>query len=393
MFKKIVLYFVLSFVGSSLSWGQDFDKLLKGKVHCQGISYNSAEYYVRYMQQNQTDSIVPLLNYWEQKCGEREPIYRAKMLLALKQGKFSEDFLGSGALQNLFNYRNRQDIINSADFYAYDTFQSAYGFIPPGQNFDRYTKALAQELKSRYDETSIEYLFAEFYGGETDAIFSKIQQNDYGYKESPLVKEYYKTVALYRKMLEWHMAFFSGIWMPTGELSILGNHPEIGIQFGVKSGKMNYDLTMSFKFIQAKNDYYAIRKGGDGKPELTDKFFGGYFGLDVGRDIYAKNRHEIQAIGGIAYDGFDTFEKDKDKDEKRSTSTSSYNFNLGLGYRYYVTDSFYLGLRAKYNVVDYTSNNVIDYKGNHITVSVVVGNLNNAFRNKNLKALKQEIRK
>jgi hypothetical protein len=160
---------------------------------------------------------------------------------------------------------------------------------------------------------------------------------------------------------------------------------------GAKKKKMNYDLTMVFKFGNSTNSYYA-RRTESSNLELTNHFFGGYIGFDIGRDIIVHKRHELQLTGGFALDGFDALEEDKDNDLK-SASTWSYNFNFGLGYRYYINNGFYLGLRSKYNVVDYSLNKVIDFTGNPITIQFTIGVLDNAVRNNNLKALKYKLRK
>jgi hypothetical protein len=185
------------------------------------------------------------------------------------------------------------------------------------------------------------------------------------------------------------MAWITGMWIPTGDLTKLGLHPDLGFQLGSKVGKMNYDFTMRFKFINAANYYTAYRGS---TPELTNNFFGGYIGFDLGRDVYVRNGHEIQLTGGIALDGFDVLEGDDELDID-SESILTYNFNFGLGYRYYITNSLYLGLKAKYNIVDYSLNGVTDFKGNPITVQITIGNVNNAFRNRNLKALGYKLRK
>lgn len=41
----------------------------------------------------------------------REPIYRAKILLALKLNEFNDSLLTEGTLNNIFNYQNRMDMI------------------------------------------------------------------------------------------------------------------------------------------------------------------------------------------------------------------------------------------------------------------------------------------
>jgi hypothetical protein len=384
-------FITLMILLSRLTFGQDFDNLMsKKQFDCSDISYNSGLYFIKYMQENKIDSAQYLLEYWESKCGKREPIFRARILLALRQNEFTDSLLTEGTLNNIFNYQNRMDMIKYSKYYSYDEYKSYYGFTPPGQEFDKYTQELAKSIIKKYEPESVEYLLSEFYGANYDTIFSKIQNKPYG--QSTLTKEYEKDLEKYVNMPEFHLSWVTGLWIPTGKLKKLGIHPELGFQMGSKQKKMNYDLIMTFKFLNSPNDYYARRTKSGDSLELTNHFFGGHIGFDIGRDIYSKNGQELQLTGGIAFDGFDALEEDKDKDLE-SESTWTYNFNLGLGYRYYVTNTFYLGLRAKYNIVDYSLNNVVDFTGNPITIQFIIGEVNNVFRNNNLKALKYKLRK
>ena len=385
--KTFRLLIVFIFTATS-AFCQDFDQILMSKqVDCSDISYNSAVYFVKYMNENEIDSASYLLDYWESRCGVREPIFRARILLALKLGQFDESFFVDGDLNYIFNYQSRMDMIKYSNYYSYDYYKSYYGFIPPGQEFDRYTQKLAASLKNNYDPESMEYALAEFYGDDCDAIIQKLQTKTY--QESSLAKEYYQIVQKYVNIPEFHMSWITGVWIPTGELTKIGIHPELGIQGGFKHKRMNYDLIMAFRFLKSPNYYYAMR---DGQPELTDKFFGGHIGLDVGWDLYAKKGHEIQITGGIALDGFDVLNEDKDKGLK-SVSIWSYDFSIGVGYRYYITNSFYIGLRAKYNVVDYTLKDIIDFTGNPVTIQFLIGTVNNPYRNGNLERLGYKLRK
>ena len=388
---KRILLIAIALSGSLALFSQDFDRLMtKKQVDCSDISYNSSLLLIEYLEADKTDSAGQLLRYWEQKCGMREPIFRAKILLALDNKTYSDSLLTKGALNHIYNYQNRMDMIKYGSFFSYDNYMSYYGFVPPGQEFDDYTRELASRLKKNYQPGTMPYLLAEFYSSNYDTIFSEIQTKAYG--QNNLTTEYEKAVDYYRNMGEFHMAWITGIWIPDGALKVLGNHPELGFQMGAKQNKMNYDFTIAIKFLDSPEKYYATRKKSGNVPELTDHFLGGYIGLDVGRDLLAQKGHELQITGGIALDGFDALPEDKDNDLK-AASTWTYNFNLGLGYRYYITNTFYLGLRAKYNITDYSLNKVVDLKGNTMTVQLMIGGVNNIFRNNNLKQLRYKMRK
>ncbi|MBK7174451.1 MAG: hypothetical protein IPH84_14750 [Bacteroidales bacterium] len=38
-------------------------------------------------------------------------------------------------------------MIPYSNYYSYDNYKSYYGYIPPGQEFDQFTRTLAGELK------------------------------------------------------------------------------------------------------------------------------------------------------------------------------------------------------------------------------------------------------
>ncbi|HHT04038.1 MAG TPA: hypothetical protein GX005_06955, partial [Bacteroidales bacterium] len=178
--KTLKLIIIITLL-STTSFGQDFDNLMtKKQVDCSDISYNSGLYFIEYVQENKLDSAKYLLEYWEAKCGMREPIYRAKILLALKQNEFNDSLFSDGSLNYIYNYQNRMDMIKYANYYSYDNYKPYYGFIPPGQEFDTFTQDLAKTLMGKYNPESIEYLITEFYGVNSDTILSKIQTKDYG---------------------------------------------------------------------------------------------------------------------------------------------------------------------------------------------------------------------
>ena len=388
--KRISLLAIICTL-TSLTLAQNFDNLMsKKQIDCRDISYNSSIYFIKYMQENKLDSAKALLQYWENKCGAREPIYRAKILLALIQNEYNDTLLQKGILNNIFNYQSRMDMIKHSNYYPYDMYTTYFGFIPPGQEFDKYTQHIAKSLMQRYKPDQTEYLLTEFYGENCDTLLYKLQTNSY--HQSALTEEYGNTLKHYLDLPEYHMSWITGMWIPTGKLNKLGIHPELGFQMGVKYKKMNYDIIMAIKFLNSPNAYYARRTNSDNSLELTNHFLGGHIGIDVGRDLYTNNGHEFQLVGGIAYDGFDALEEDKDRN-LNGESISTYNFNIGLGYRYYITNTFYLGLRAKYNVVDYSLNNVIDFTGNPVTIQFIIGGLENALKHDNLKALGYKVTK
>ncbi len=161
-----------------------------------------------------------------------------------------------------------------------------------------------------------------------------------------------------------------GVWIPIGELSKLGIHPNAGYQGEIVYSRFSIGMEASFKFLASKETYYARRFHYDNQTEATNHFFGGYLGMNGGFNLYNSNWHYLRIIGGIALDGFDAFEE---KRNLKSESIWTSNFNIGFGYRHKLKGAKFIGLQVKYNHVDYTRSNIVDMSGYPITVLLEYG--------------------
>jgi hypothetical protein len=336
------------------------------------------------MQMDELDSVSILLKDWEIICGISEPLYRAKILFFLKTLEFNDSLLADEPLNFIFNYQSRMDIIQ---FFRHDRYaenQHYYGYVPAGERFDNFTRRLAFVLKDIYHPESVEYLLCEFYSDDYESIISNIQfLND---DSIPLKKHYRELLEKSLKMPEFHLSLLINLWIPTGELKKIGVHPEFALQMGCKKKKMNYDFVAALKLEEASKEYLA-RRDNFSDWDTTKRFFGGYFGFETGYDIFARNRHEIQVTCGAGYDFFYVLYKqyemsydDYYQPFKKSAATSSYNLNFGVSYRYYFSNHGYIGLRLKYNIVDYSLNKRIDFTGNPVIIQLSVGFLKSAKR-------------
>lgn len=382
--KRIVLIVIL-LCRSVWSDAQDsFDRLMTlREIDCADVALNAPHLIKGLLEQNKMDSSYRFLAYWKSKCGDNEPIFRINILLALVERNFNDTLLNSNSVEHLHNYKMRRELIRSANYTAFDYYKTYFNFIQPGGEFDQLTQQIADDVKNTYPENSVERLLASCYADEDQSFFSSLQSDVY--KGTVLQNRYNTEVDKYLNYLELHVGFLAGIWIPTGDITQLGNHPDMGFQCGYKKKRWNYDLTVTLKWGDTPKPYWANRPLTTGTRELTSEFFGGYIGFDVGWDLLRDKQHEFQLLAGVGYDGFDVFKQADPNDPVESVS--SYNFNFGIAYRYYFENDIYVGLRGKYNIVDYTLTDVIDFTGNPVTVHLAIGGLTNIFRRNALKEL------
>ena len=372
--KKIFLFSLLLL--NINAFAQDFDNLMtKRYLTCNDVTINCTSLFIDYYSENKLDTANNLLQYWQKKCEMSDAIQRAKILLSLKENNYNDSILDDRIFDYIYQYQYRVNSqnnhnhysvkINNRGLYYYYNRNFDYALY---EYFDDFLRNEFDKLKLLFNENQIEYFWCEVFGTSNANAFLMLQNKNYN---SIIDKKYKNIIVQNSKSPKIHFAFITGIWMPLGKLNTLGLHPEIGLQGGWKTGKMNYDFTLMFRFIKTPNYYFAYRKETN-TFEQTNRFVGGYMGFDVGRDILVKKRHELQVVGGIAWDFIEVLEENK-KLNLKAVESNSYNINAGLAYRFYIKDNFYLGLKAKYNVVDYTLNKVIDLKGHAVTVHFSIG--------------------
>ncbi len=167
-----------------------------------------------------------------------------------------------------------------------------------------------------------------------------------------------------------------GAWMPTGQLAtILGVHPSVGFEVGSRTKWNEYVLVIDFRFINAAQDYTVIRRD---TALTSNKYFGGYMGLEYTRYLLHPSRFDIGVAGGIGYDGFDVKESPKTSDQDNSDRTNkgigSLNMNAGVRLKYFFNRGTCLGLMGKYNLINYCNTGGTTLQGNAFSIAITYGN-------------------
>lgn len=341
--------------------------------------------FVNYIQNQQFDSAQFVLKKWTQKCGMNEPLLRAHFIFAIATNMPIESLINEQSMRLIDDYQHRGEMIKYRSYNQNYSNEWSYGYIPIGMAFDTFSVNYFNEIRWREKDNSLKFLLSNVYSNQGISLYTMLQQNEY--KETLLAKEYYKLVYKYMQKPDFNIALLAGAWVPSGGIARLGVHPDIGVQLGSKFRKVNLDFTVMFKFLPSKNSYYARRVSSNNATVVTNKFFGGYIGVDFGYDVWKRKKMELQALFGTGFDGFDALDQDTTKG-LGSERTMTYNINWGVGYRYYISNSTYVGMRAKYNVVDYALNEVVSFNGHPITITFCVGGLSNKNKRHGLEYLK-----
>lgn len=352
--------------------------LLRPVVNCQDIAVNALDIFQGNVMRGQMDSARTVLDQWHRKCPETEAWQRSHVLELLARPALVDTALSDDIISYLAIYRYLDGIpVTELSKQA-----------PQVASYLGFTKAWSTGLLQNFSPGMVEHGLAEFYGTDANLLFPAIQRGEYA--GTKLRTKYFEALGRVVHLPEVHFAISMGAWVPTGELDVLGMHPELGFQIGSKYRKMNYDLALGFRFAPSAEPYLARRKNAD-YLETTSHFFGGHVGIDVGRDVFNFGPNEIQVLAGIGYDGFDTF-KSKPGHELESGTAGSFDLSTGVGYRRYLNSWNYLGVEGIYHWVNYANSHSVDLNGRPFVIRLVYGSLGNIPKKQQLGYLQYKLR-
>jgi hypothetical protein len=359
---------LLLITGFSLYAQSIEEQLVKPVIRCEDVRLNALQVIPNIYRQGPIDSVIRAISFWEGVCGPGEEILRIKILVAIRNRHFSELLYDSTITLYIDRFKFIKDLEPGDLPYLHRPDSIAHARLV---GYNAFTKELARTLLPQTDTASLENYFCRLYAdsGNTAAILDKPR-----FAQTSLKGYYKRNNERVRQQPRGYIALHTGLWIPTGAATLLGNHPYIGLELGSRGVKNRFILILSFKFIDSKNPYQIKRK--DQLYETKD-FFGGYIGLDYGRKIWGNDTHLFELTAGGGLDGFDVYHtSDEDKrDQMKPLSILTYNFNGGMQYSLFYNkrkDAF-LGIQAKYNVTNYRNKGGTNLQGNPITVGLVWG--------------------
>jgi hypothetical protein len=333
------------------------EQMTRKHPSCNDVFLNAIKVFPKLYKENAFDSMYTALQIWEEACGQTQEVKTTGILLNIQQATFTATSLDSSIIDLLES--NARSII----FYQ----RSNAPYFENQKAFYQLSAAWAKILidYKPLNETE-KFICQVFAGAITDPAF-QIKNNPQKYPQLAILIK--KKEAAQRNGIRSNVAFITGIWMPTGNLKIVGKHPSVGFQVGMRDTHNEFDLTMQFRFIKSANTYSVKRNN---LYYDSDAFFGGYIGLDYTYFLMSEQKTDIGLLAGIGYDGFDVFKGNNDQDLK-PLSIGSFNANGGLRFNFYVSPTLYLGLQGRYNWIKYNNKGATSMSGNAFTIDFLIG--------------------
>ncbi len=339
---------------------------------CRDILINASVVIPKLYAEKSFDSIRVAVSVMEQFCNWQSPdIFYIKTLLDIQQSLFQvSNFSSNGRFDTLlhtyiFTLRTLKNGGYSIDKYRY------YSYSQSEANFYKLIKAWANDLLNGQRLNSSESFICNVLAGNFRNPEATLKANREKYPEMYALLR--KNYSYERSQLSGVATFVSGIWLPSGNLKILGTHPSLGFQLGGRGKSNELDLTMQFRFVNTPGKYYVSRND---SLYAFNHFFGGYIGLDYSHYFIHSTNFEIGVIGGVGYDGFDIIDPQKNdhsNDYLKPFSIGSLNLNAGVRVNYFFNPSFFIGIAAKYNGIDYGNKKGSDMSGHPVSIDFIIG--------------------
>ena len=280
---------------------------------------------------------------------------------------YAKELKNSDVQAQKFRYYVRLDLR-----YSYDGTADARKIL-------QFTRSWAIRLLTTRQLGVMELFLCRVFAGEIGNPSSYYMQNKIDY---PAIAKIQNNIGAYndwyftdrRDRLTGTAGLMVGCWFPTGHLQLLGSHPSVGIQLGVRNKWNEYDLSWTFRFYHPTPKYYNFVRGDS--LFTTNYYDGGYIGFEYTRYFLHKKYLDFGYTTGFGYDYFsvaDGFGGANPDVSQLPLNVGAFNFNNGLRVKYFFHKKGFLGLTAKYNMFHYANQGGTDLSGNAFTVDLIYG--------------------
>jgi hypothetical protein len=336
---------------------------------CGVYHYNFERQTPRLYSEKQIDSIYNIIDFLKIQCGPTSNLEITQLLLLLEQRRYDDSLVGSMTVPQMLWYRSEEEYLFNWRKWSY-IYGSPEFSDNTHERFLEFRSALAKNAATDSISAPAGRAIGLLYSGSFDSSFTLIQSKEMrGTKLGNCYEDY---VVRVKNMFpaRGNIALFSGSWRPQGNNRFLGNHPEIGIQFGSEWKSWRADGVISYRFSSAKDSFLVDSLG---QIVATNTFNSWLFGIEGGFKFVDFSRFSSDLFVGIGYDVI--FSVSLAGDPNSLKSHKSLGASAGLRTRYFLDKSsgWYIGGIMRYSLVDYGNKGGTDLSGNALSISLVTG--------------------
>lgn len=254
------------------------------------------------------DSLLYLLDRWEDSCGPHEVITRARLLGAIWDGAFDESLYGRHILADLLQRADEMDLGSAPD--------------AARASYDVFTGDLAGQLLPHQPGVSLEAFFCLFYGGKTEQAWALLEEPELA--ESALVYrlDLLRDHAVFDS--QWTLGLGLGSWGPQGGMEFVGTKSLLSLQAGLRDGPWLMRFLGEWHHGRTDRPYVVTGEGGENF--VSDRWDTWLVGAELGYGHDLSADWEGQAMAGAGLDLLVPFQSD-------NMVLDAVQYSVGLGVR------------------------------------------------------------
>lgn len=352
-------------------------------VNCAEKAENFSVEVARAMLDGDDEILAEILFAWEQECGLTEQVFRARALQLLSAGQFPGALENTSILEQAIAFEIRYRLIaekspaERVDYYAFH--KDFFGYVPINEDFDRQTMRQAARLINGVAPASIEYRILELYAGEPENFFAALRDGEF--QETALAAEYRNRRNELLRLPEINVGIRAGMWFPISDLDVLGTHPSLGVNVGLKKGRNYFDAVFDFRFGESARPVSVLLQ--DTLVKVSN-FQGGYLGLEWSRVLVQGPDYNLELFAGLGYDLIELVEDGQDPGRR---SYGSFNFTIGPAYRHIFSNLTWLSLKPAFSFLNHDNPQGSSFNGNAWLFTIAFGYSDNPRKSEGLKRL------
>jgi hypothetical protein len=351
---------------------------------CEARAFMYSEAFAMHLQNNDLVKLAVVLREWELDCGFNEPVFRAKTLYLVLTGDFPGPLLQQDLLDQAIAFEIRHSLIENEDAATREEYFAVYrqyfGYVPVNETFDRRTLQKARELLPQASQNELSHAFLTLYAGNTREFFLMLK--DGRYSSSPLYEQYSARLVSLRRKPEFNFGISTGLWIPRGDLSIIGYKPSIGVFAGVTRFSTSVNAVFDLRFGRTASPVSILIRD---SLVQTDIHHGSYLGLE-GVQILWRNRHVRTGIFiSAGYNIIDIVEEALLIPERQTFG--SWAFMAGPFVDMVFRNKTRIGIHPGFMLLNHQQNRGSSLEGNAITFKLVFGYSENARKYVNLRRM------
>lgn len=374
---------------------------------CYEVEYNSILVAPRLYNAGRVDTFDALVTFWKKHCPPSERLFSIDVLNNIRKNTFRESVNGSEFLSHrarptvsdsdlyrpkilyyLEEYKaacrgafsdNQYSIWLNQNYPLPRDYSEYYAFY---KSYYAFLRQMARSLQGRRLYTPAEDFLLWFYAAPDSIRYSELDSAIY---TGTVLNDKYKAYQKYHNQAHGiSSAIQVGMWVPNGNLTVVGNHPFLAYSIGGRTEGMIIDLITGFRFGGMPNSLQVVK--GDSL-FTSDSYCSWYIGVDFAAKIFRTRKSELNVLWGVGYDELQTLSVTLEsssptgQNETLTQSSKSAYANAGLAYRFYIRDVVkknmhkraYVALQAKYHYVNFRNPGGTDLAGNAITVGLSYG--------------------